>query len=293
MLWEQAADVLEIRGQDYDVRRAPRAELEGTVRAYTRAAGTAPPDIGRRLDYHRQLAAELERQAEEAEANGNAQLASDSHAAAAEESRQAAELSAAQDSRDLWDRDHQTQRLTARTARQELDRRGITPEPERRDPDSMTKWARQLDKDIQAVSQTLARQHAEAEAAGQPWPPQPDKAPETEARRAEALAVLQRLQHDGYLPGLKLEEHQQQAQTSEAAEPGPENDADKRIDSAIGQIHRAANRATAAREALEQERTTYAVRLAREAQIQGEADHGWRARQAEGNSAEADYELEL
>ena len=293
MLWEQAADVLEISGQDYDLRRAQRAELEGTVRAYTRAAGTAPPDMGRRLDYHRQLAAELQRQAEEAEAASNARLASDSRAAAAEESHQAAELSAAQDSRDLWDRDHETQRLAARTARQELDRRGITPEPERRDPDSMTEWARQFDKDIQAVSQALARQQAETEAAGQPWPPQPDKAPETEASRAEAMALLRRLQRDGYLPGPKLEEHQQEAQTPEAAQPGPDNDADKRIDSAIGQIHQAANRATAAREALEQERSTYAVRVAREAQIQAEAGHRWPARQAEGNSAEADYELEL
>ncbi|HEV3291226.1 MAG TPA: AAA family ATPase, partial [Streptosporangiaceae bacterium] len=140
MLWEQAADVLEIRGQDYDVRRAPRAELEGTVRAYTRAAGTAPPDIGRRLDYHRQLAAELERQAEEAEANRDPRLASDSRAAAAEEVRQAAELNAAQDSRDAWDRDHEAQRLAARTARQELDRRGITAEPEQQQPESMTAW---------------------------------------------------------------------------------------------------------------------------------------------------------
>ena len=107
------------------------------------------------------------------------------------------------------------------------------------------------------------------------------------------MALLRRLQRDGYLPGPKLEEHQQEAQTPEAAQPGPDNDADKRIDSAIGQIHQAANRATAAREALEQERSTYAVRVAREAQIQAEAGHRWPARQAEGNSAEADYELEL
>ena len=75
MLWEQAADVLEIRGQDYDVRRASHAELEGTVHAYARAAETAPPDLGRQLDYHRQLAAELARRAEEAEANGDARPA--------------------------------------------------------------------------------------------------------------------------------------------------------------------------------------------------------------------------
>ena len=58
--WEQAAHLLGVRGQDYDVRRASRAEFEGTVRGYARAAA-APPDMGRRLDRHRQLAAQLRR----------------------------------------------------------------------------------------------------------------------------------------------------------------------------------------------------------------------------------------
>ena len=120
----------------------------------------------------------------------------------------------------------------------------------------MTAWVRQFDKDIQAVSQALARQHAEIEAAGRPWPPPPETGPETEASRAEALATLRQLQQNGYLPELKLEEHKQQAQTPEPAQPESENDANKRIDSAIGQIYQATNRATVARQALEQGRTT-------------------------------------
>jgi len=130
MLWEQAHRDLEIPADEVGIRAKSRAELEGTVHAYTRAAQMAPLDMGRQLDYHRQLAAELERQAEEAGANGDARLASDSRAAAAEEAREAAELSTAQDSRDAWDRDHEAHRLVARLARQELDRRGITAEPE-------------------------------------------------------------------------------------------------------------------------------------------------------------------
>ena len=46
----------------------------------------------------------------------------------AEETRQADELNAAQDTRDAWDQAHETKRLAARAARQELDRRGIEPE---------------------------------------------------------------------------------------------------------------------------------------------------------------------
>ena len=85
--------------------------------------------MSRQLDYHRKQAAGLERQAEQAEADGDTQLASDSRAAAAEETRQADELSAAQDTRDAWDRAHEAKRLAARAARQELDRRGISRNP--------------------------------------------------------------------------------------------------------------------------------------------------------------------
>ena len=129
------------------IRAKSRAELEGTVRVYTRAAQTAPPDMSRQLDYYRKQAAGLERQAEQAEADGDAQLASDSRAAAAEETRQADELSAAQDVRDAWDRAHEAKRLAARAARQELDRRGIEPEPERREPESLIGWWRQFEAD--------------------------------------------------------------------------------------------------------------------------------------------------
>jgi hypothetical protein len=214
--WDQAAHVLEIRGQEHDVRGASRAELEGTVRGYIRVAETAPPDMCREIDYHRKQGAGLQRQAEQAEADGDVQLAGDSRAAAAEDTQRAAELRQAQDARDTWDRAHETQRLAARAARQELDRRGIEPEPGHREPESMAAWARQFDKDLEAASQSIARQHAEAENAGQPWPPKPEKTADTQAAHAEAQAVLRQLQRDGYLPGLKLEENAQRADT-----PGP------------------------------------------------------------------------
>ena len=138
LLGADTAGALEIPAEQVTTSgSSPAAELEGTVHAYTRAAETAPPDMGRQLDHHRQQAAELERQAEQAEADGDTQLASDSRAAAAEETRQADELSAAQDTRDAWDRAHEAKRLAARAARQELDRRGIEPEPEHREPESL------------------------------------------------------------------------------------------------------------------------------------------------------------
>ena len=196
MLWEQTHRDLEIPADEVSVRAKSRAELEGTVHAYTRAAETAPPDMARQLDYHRKQAAGLERQAEQAEADGDAQLASDSRAAAAEETRQANELSAAQDTRDAWDRAHEAKRLAARAARQELDRRGIEPEPERREPESLTGWWRQFEADAEAAERAIERQRQAAIDAGQPWPPKPAATARTPD--PEAHKVIEGLQRDGY-----------------------------------------------------------------------------------------------
>src|ERR1700689_2021743 len=129
--------------------------------------------MSRQLGHHRQLTAELERQAEQAEADGDAQLATDSRDAAAQENKQAAGLSAAQDARDRWDQAHETQRLTARAARQELDRRGIEPEPEQRDPESLTRWWRQFEADAEAADRAIGRLRQAAIDSGEPWPPRP------------------------------------------------------------------------------------------------------------------------
>jgi hypothetical protein len=174
MLWEQAHRDLEIPADVVDVRAKSRAELEGTVNAYIRVAETAPPDMSRQLGYYRKQAAGLGRQAEHAEADGDVQLAGDSRAAAAEETRQADELNAAQDTRDAWDQAHETKRLAARAARQELDRRGIEPEHrERRKHESLTIWWRQFEVDAQAAERAIERQRQTAIDAGQPWPPKP------------------------------------------------------------------------------------------------------------------------
>ena len=112
------------------------------------------------------------------------------------------QLSAAQDARDAWDRAHEAKRLAARAARQELDRRGIEPEPEHREPESLTSWWRQFEADAQAVERALDRQHQAAIDAGQPWPPKP--AATARATASRAPEVIERLQQDGYLcPGLR------------------------------------------------------------------------------------------
>jgi hypothetical protein len=108
----------------------------------------------------------LERQAEQAEADGDGQLASDSCAAAAEEARQASGLSIAQDARDAWDRAHEARRPAARTARQELDRRGIEPEPEYRESQSLTEWWRQFEAHAEAADRAIGRQRQAAIDAG-------------------------------------------------------------------------------------------------------------------------------
>ena len=154
------------------MRRASQAELEGTVRVYTRAAAAAPPDMSGQLDYYRKQAAGLRRQAEQAEADGDMQLASDSRAAAAEETRQADGLSNTQDIRDAWDRQHEANRLAARAARQELDHRGITAEPDRNEPDSLTEWWHQFEADAAAADRAIGWQHQAAIDEGKAWPPQ-------------------------------------------------------------------------------------------------------------------------
>ena len=267
MLWEQTHRDLEIPAEEVSVRAKSRAELEGTVHAYTRAAETAPPDMSRQLDYHRKQAAGLERQAEQAEADGDAQLASDSRAAAAEESRQADELSAAQDARDAWDRAHEAKRLAARAARQELDRRGIEPEPERSEPESLTGWWRQFEADAEAAERAIERQHQAAIDAGQPWPPKPAATARTPDPR-DAEGHRRACSGTGHLhrtrPGTERAAGRN-ARTCQAPAPSrnlrqspdSEPDISERIDASIRRVQEAGERAAADAEA----RTARTLRL--------------------------------
>jgi hypothetical protein len=301
MLWEQTHRDLEIPADEVRVRAKTRAELEGTVHAYTGAAETAPPDVSRQLDHHRKQAAGLGRQAEQAEADGHLQLASDSRTAAAEETRQAAELSAAQDTRDAWDRAHEAKRLAARAARQELDRRGIEPAPEHREPERLTQWWRQFQADVEAADRAIGRQHQTAIGAGQPWSPTPGRTARTPD--LEVQKVIERLRRDGYLPRLSLEQKEPQAGMPEPvqpqpdpepeAEPGTEAGISERINASIRRIQEAGERAAADAEAQQQERSGYAARIAQEAHYEAETALAWPSRQAENRSAEADYEAEI
>jgi hypothetical protein len=301
MLWEQTHWDLEIPAEEVSIRAKSRAELEGTVHAYTRAAETAPPDMARQLDHHSQQAAGLEQQAEQAEAAGYLQLASDSYAAAAEEVRQADELTAAQDTRDAWDRTHEANRLAARAARQELDRRGIEPEPEHHEPESLTAWWRQFEADAQAAEQAIEGQRQTAIDAGQPWPPKPAatiRTPDPEAHK-----VSEELRRDGSLPGSGLQQNERRVGMPEPAElqpdpeheakPGREADVSEQIDASIRRIEEAGQRLSADVEAEQQERSGYAARIAQEAQYEAETAHAWPSSHAENRSAEVDYEPEL
>jgi hypothetical protein len=297
MLWEQAHRDLEIPADEIGVWAKSQAELERTVRAYTRAAGTAPPDMSRQLGYHRQQAAGLERQAEQAEADGDIQLAYDSRAAAAEEARQAGKVSAAQDIREAWDGAYQAQRLAARMARQELGRRGIEPEPEHRELENLThRW-----RHVEAVGRAIGRQRQAAIGAGQSWP----RTPGTTARTPDLKVqeVIERLQRDGYLSVLDLQQKQLQTGMPEPAKsrpepeserpPGGELDISKRIGASIRHVQEVGERAAADAEAQQQQRSGYAARITQEAQYEAQTAPAWPSSQAEDRSAEMDYEAEL
>ncbi len=299
--WDHAAYVLEIRNEEHDVRRASQAELEGTVRVYTRAAAAAPPDMSRQLDYYRKQAAGLQRQAEQAEADGDMQLAGDSRAAATEETRQADGLSKAQDIRDAWDRQHEANRLAARAARQELDRRGITTEPGRNEPESLIEWWRQFEADAAALDRTIKRQRQTAIDEGEAWPPQRGKIAGPVGLEAQNAA--KQPQHDGNQQELKLSENQQQTEMLQLSQPGREPkreaepgyraDVGERIDASVKRVQEAGERAAAELEAQQHERAEYAARMAAEVQHEAEAAHAWPSSRAEDRSAELEYEPEM
>jgi hypothetical protein len=118
----------------------------------------------------------------------------------------------------------------------------------------------------------------------------------------EAQNVIERLQQDGYRPGPGSEQQEPQAGPQHAqpqpepereAAPGRELDVSERIDASIRRIHQAGQRAAADAEAEQHERSSYAARMAQEAQYEAEPAHPWPPSQAEGRSAEMDYEPEL
>jgi hypothetical protein len=243
----------------------------------------------------------LERQAEQAEADGDGQLASDSCAAAAEEARQASGLSIAQDARDAWDRAHEARRPAARTARQELDRRGIEPEPEYRESQSLTEWWRQFEAHAEAADRAIGRQRQAAIDAGQPWPPQPDSTAGPSGPKAPK--AIKHPQQDGYLPGLKLANGEPQAGIPEHAqppadrnpqlEPEPVAGLGERIDASIQRVQEAGKKVAVELEAQQQERSDYAVRMAQEAQHEAEPGRPWPSRRADDRSAGAEYEPQI
>jgi len=166
--------------------------------------------MSRQLDDHRKHAAALARQAEQGEADGGAQLASDSHAAAAEETRQADHLSAAQDAPGC-----------------------VGPGPRGQAPSRPRGVPRARSAGDHAGTQTpRAQQPHRLVAAG----PQGD----------EARQILERPQRDGYLPGLKVQKAEQRTETPEpaqrqselAAETEPETDITERIDASVPQTQK-------------------------------------------------------
>jgi hypothetical protein len=124
--WERARAALEIP-QD-DAATKSQAELETRVRGWRRENEAAPRDVADELQRAREMQIRAERQAQEAEAAGDADLAEGSRSVAAEEATRAAGLGKLQNVRDEWDGITTPARERARAAQQELQRRGIDAE---------------------------------------------------------------------------------------------------------------------------------------------------------------------
>ena len=176
-------------------------------------------------------------------------------------------------------------RETAGKAKAELGRRG--PAQPEESSQTMAKWWRQLEADLEAMDRALGREHQAAIAAGKPWPP--GKTTQAQSGRSEASAVIEQLQRGGDLrvPGCDppVSEPESAAPATEALAPQHEPDArPARLDVLQARADEAAER-IAADNAERETRAEYTARLEREAQAEPEAE-----RQAEAPD-EAEIEL--
>ena len=180
-----------------------RAELEGTVHVYTRAAATAPPDMARQLDYHRKHAAGLA-------AAGRAGRGRRRHAACQRLPRRGRRGDPAGGRAErrpghpgcLGPATRGQAPGRPRGAPRARTAAGSTAEPERSEPESLIQLVAAVRgrRRRQPTGQSK-RQHQAAIDAGQPWPPTAshDRQDGGPSRRTKPL---EQPQQDGHQPGL-------------------------------------------------------------------------------------------
>ena len=184
-----------------------------------------------------------------------------------------------------WAGSTRTVREAAGKAKAELGRRHQA-QPEE-SSQTMARWWRQLDADLDAMDRAISRERQAAMAAGKPWPP--EKTAQAPNRRSEAGAVAEPLQRDG---DLRAPDYDLPVSGPGPAESGAEALAPRhepgvrpaRLDALQARADEAAQR-IAADNAERQARAQYTARIVREAHAEPQIE-----RQAETSD---DAEIEM
>jgi hypothetical protein len=202
--WDRSAGALELPAEEMDVRTVDRGELETRVRVHERERAAAPADVGADLQAARESKARAERMAEEARAEGDIERAESLQAVAGEDSGRGAELTQRQAVRDEWDQRTAPTREAARSAQQELTRRGVEPEtarpattaPATPEPEplagSLGEALADMDRNIQALGAKLDAEAEQREALREAYdahPPAAEAEAEAEADTSWAPAA--------------------------------------------------------------------------------------------------------
>ena len=235
---------LEIRDEADIIRGLTRGELEASVLDADRAQATAPLETSVQLRLSAQAEADAWQQTAEAATRHDHAQAASAQALASQIAAERQQLEAASDRYEEWSAATSGIRETAARAKAELDRRRLTQNPARQQPEpggsplTTSRWWQQFEADLTATERALERQHQAATVAGNPWSP-----PRTPQSEQELRAIP-------------------------ASEVKPGNQA-ARLDQLLGQAVDAIKR-LAAEDAEKEAGTQYAFRMEREAMTEPE-----------------------
>jgi glucose repression mediator protein len=149
----------------------PRGELEAKELQARRAYAAAPKDVSAELKDTAQAEADQRQAAAEATAQGDQATAMALHSLADLLATQKVALEAGHAEHENWTAQTAGLREDGGKARAELARRGQAAEA--KPQETMLEWWRRFEHDCQVFEQHLDSLKAQAEAEGQPWPPQP------------------------------------------------------------------------------------------------------------------------
>jgi hypothetical protein len=163
---------LEFENEEQLYRGMSRGELEAKELQARRAYAAAPKDVSAELKDTAQAETDQRQAAAEAAAKGDQATAKALHSLADLLGTQKAALEADHTEHENWSAETAGLREEGGKARAELGRRGQAAEA--KPQETTLEWWQRFERDCQVFEQHLDNLKAQAEAEGQPWPPEPD-----------------------------------------------------------------------------------------------------------------------